>query len=201
MTICQLLFKFARVFGSDNCLETQSSCFESTPSVFGWEILTKNLACQYCSGEDVLWRIHGLGLTRECSLQPVSGENLANLLSSSGPIIRSLAVSDNRILPKTTQIGVTNRAVDTTMTIPSFSCHRWQMTKSTVDKFLVKFVVVSVSLHPHPQPPSNPNLRCTEFVVVDCRVNESRMLCSDITNDQLGISGETGHSGTNLCIY
>ncbi len=25
--------------------------------------------------------------------------------------------------------------------------------------------------------------------------------CSDITNDQLGISGETGHGGVNLCIY
>ncbi len=25
--------------------------------------------------------------------------------------------------------------------------------------------------------------------------------CSDITNDQLGISGETGHGGANLCIY
>ncbi len=25
--------------------------------------------------------------------------------------------------------------------------------------------------------------------------------CSDITNDQLGISGETGHSGANLCVY
>ncbi len=27
------------------------------------------------------------------------------------------------------------------------------------------------------------------------------MRCSDITNDQLGISGETGHGGANLCIY
>ncbi len=25
--------------------------------------------------------------------------------------------------------------------------------------------------------------------------------CSDITNDQLGISGETGHGGANLYIY
>ncbi len=25
--------------------------------------------------------------------------------------------------------------------------------------------------------------------------------CSDITNDQLGISGETGHGGANLCVY
>ncbi len=28
-----------------------------------------------------------------------------------------------------------------------------------------------------------------------------RLPCSDITNDQLGISGETGHGGANLCIY
>ncbi len=27
------------------------------------------------------------------------------------------------------------------------------------------------------------------------------VLCSDITNDQLGISGETGHGGANLYIY
>ncbi len=27
------------------------------------------------------------------------------------------------------------------------------------------------------------------------------IFCSDITNDQLGISGETGHGGANLCIY
>ncbi len=40
-------------------------------------------------------------------------------------------------------------------------------------------------------------------------VNSSNLLgqmpdppvCSDITNDQLGISGETGHSGANLCVY
>ncbi len=25
--------------------------------------------------------------------------------------------------------------------------------------------------------------------------------CSDITNDKLGISGETGHGGVNLCVY
>ncbi len=28
-----------------------------------------------------------------------------------------------------------------------------------------------------------------------------RSTCSDITNDQLGISGETGHGGANLYIY
>ncbi len=28
-----------------------------------------------------------------------------------------------------------------------------------------------------------------------------KVVCSDITNDQLGISGETGHGGANLCIY
>ncbi len=28
-----------------------------------------------------------------------------------------------------------------------------------------------------------------------------RVECSDITNDQLGISDETGHGGTNLYIY
>ncbi len=27
------------------------------------------------------------------------------------------------------------------------------------------------------------------------------VLCSDITNTRLGISGETGHGGTNLCVY
>ncbi len=26
-------------------------------------------------------------------------------------------------------------------------------------------------------------------------------VCSDITNDQLGISGETGHGGANICVY
>ncbi len=26
-------------------------------------------------------------------------------------------------------------------------------------------------------------------------------VCSDITNDQLGISGETGHGGANLRVY
>ncbi len=29
----------------------------------------------------------------------------------------------------------------------------------------------------------------------------SKVQCSDITNDQLGISGETGHGGANLCVY
>ncbi len=32
-------------------------------------------------------------------------------------------------------------------------------------------------------------------------LSEEPPACSDITNDQLGISGETGHGGTNLYIY
>ncbi len=32
-------------------------------------------------------------------------------------------------------------------------------------------------------------------------IDISSTSCSDITNDQLGISGETGHGGANLCIY
>ena len=32
-------------------------------------------------------------------------------------------------------------------------------------------------------------------------IGRSRLRCSDITNDQLGISGETGHGGANLCVY
>ena len=34
-----------------------------------------------------------------------------------------------------------------------------------------------------------------------CVTNISQLTCSDITNDQLGISDETGHGGANLYIY
>ncbi len=36
---------------------------------------------------------------------------------------------------------------------------------------------------------------------LDSKIETSVLQCRDITNDQLGISGETGHGGANLCVY